>query len=187
MRALLLFCLIAPLGGCAKKSGSAADPNPPADGGATAPGVTGSAGWVEFRHPEGALSASLPAAPQPRTGSRPGLNRPVPVGQAFHSDYFAQADGLYCEFGVVAYSPELVDGVRNAAPPLPPGGKRTALTWAGRPAVEDVSEDGQGHKLFSRRVWVGSRLYYCGLYGRAPGRPTDAERAAVFGSFAPAD
>lgn len=197
-RVLLLLCLLAALGGCKKAKPTATD-SPSGTPGSTPGGTTlgpvaGSgepkvtrpalpAGWVAFTHPEDAFSVYLPAAAQPKKGNQFGLSQPVPTGRAFKSDYFAQANGLYCDCGVMIYSQELVDGVRNANYPLAAGGKRAQVTWAGHPAVEDVSEESPGRLTVKRRVWVGNRAFYCNVYGQAAGRPTAEERAAVFDSF----
>lgn len=199
-RTLLSLCLCALLCGCAKKARStSADADSPfgiALGGA-GPGEPKAiapvrpalpAGWVELQQPDGAFAVFLPASPRLKgMGAGSSLNQPVPVGRALMSDFAAQATGLYCEAGVAVFSPELVDGVRAATERRPvsgANGKRTPVTWAGRPAFEDTSESvGAGRLEVKRWMWIGNRMYYCTLYGQAPDRPTAAERAAVFDSL----
>jgi hypothetical protein len=147
------------------------------------------AGWVEFKHPEGAFTVYLPAQPRPlKVGAGTSLKQPLPTGRALLSEYKTEVPGLFCQMGVMIYSPELVDGVRNAQEQKPIGlnSTRATVTWAGQPASEIVSEDPENHSVrVERRMWIGNRSYYCNLWGMALGRPTAAERTAIFDSFTP--
>jgi hypothetical protein len=198
-RTLLFLCLCALLCGCAKKSRSTtSEPDSPLGivlGGAGSgepkavlpvrPALP--AGWVEFTHPQEAYAVFLPARPRAvnvTLGSD--LRQPIPVGRALISDHLAVVSDLDCSLGVMIYSPELVDGLRNVPFPLAATEKRVQVTWAGHPAVEDTFENPESQAISVRRsMWVGNRIYYCKVAGMKAGRPTAAERAAVFDSFVP--
>ena len=195
-RTLLSLCLCALLCGCAKKARSTAAEADSPFGVAIGAGAGGPlpvapvrpalpAGWIEFKHPQEAYAVFLPARARPvnvTMGSD--LSQPIPVGRARRSDHLAVAPDLDCSMGVMIYSPELVNGLRNVAFPLASSEKRAQVTWAGHPAVEDTYEDPENHSLGVRRsMWVGDRIYYCKVSGMKAGRPTAAERAAVFDSF----
>ena len=210
MMCLVVVIAVSLVGGCKKKAVSRVDPsdvNGRADSVLTAnPGdvlkVIPSArpalpaGWSEFRHPEGAYTVYVPGPMFPPKTSNSRLNQPVPRGSALRSKFGMRlpvsSPGIpYCEVEVVAFSPELVDGSRAAmereshilAPVNP---TKTAVTWAGRPAIEEIDEQigggGVPTKYVHRWMFVGNRLYAAAIWG-LNGHPTPEERSAFFDSL----
>ncbi len=195
IRILISLCLFALICGCAKKSRPATDaPDSPAgllgEGGAAKlaapvrPALP--AGWVEFKHPEGAYTVFLPAQIRP-TKENMSLRQPVQAGQGLNSSYEGHVSGL--SFGVVVtiFPPESADIIRAGQEHQfsnDPNVKRISATLAGRLADElTFGNYPQNITAITRRVWVGNRSYAVELVGDEPGRPTVAERATIFDSF----
>jgi hypothetical protein len=147
-------------------------------------------GWNVFQHPDGVLTINVPGRPEPQKHTVVGdLRKPIALGAMQMSSYRANSTEMNCEVEVFFFSPEIASrqeqgmqardkiiGATNV--------KKSAVTWAGHPAVELVGDfDGDPTRIAVQRfMFIGNKLYIGGLYGM-PGHPTAAERAAFFDSL----
>lgn len=151
-------------------------------------------GWVECRHPDGAWTIYAPGQLRPEAGTEHAvMTKPIPTGLAWRSKFSLTESNMYCEVVVMAYSPELVEGVRNAHDRsksfLPiPNPMREPVTWAGRSATQDSGTEettGGNSRLYVQRwMFIGNRLYSATMHG-VDGRPTPEEQSAFFDSLVP--
>jgi hypothetical protein len=147
-------------------------------------------GWNVFQHPDGVLTISVPGRPEAQKHTMVGdLRKPIPLGAMQMSSYRANSTEMNCEVEVFFFSPEIASRQEQALMARDKiigatNVKRSAVTWAGHPAIELVGDfDGDPTRIAVQRfMFIGNKLYIGGLYG-SPGHPTAAERAAFFDSL----